>query len=273
MVPLFMNKMQVSVPENSVLAFHYDSDDPAVCKVRFHIGGVWFETTENIVMSFPDSFFATFLTTPMDSASSDTPELKQRKISSSDFRAELFPLVFDFMRRHFHESCCVLRTVALNKVQSLELDRIEQFFFPEAEAVGLALPVRVTGPKFALNPASGRAQVALLPAYSNDGGGNGFMFHEYKEICKDSRFVSLVKDCQENRKRKRYTVDEEMVSKLIDDYELPPTTRITVDVLKNCSIYEIDRGDPFVILPDEEAGTHYLRVVTESDEMLGWNVA
>ena len=106
---LFMNGIQLSVPHATVLTFLSESQS---CSVRFHIAGVVFETTEDVVTNIPDSFFALFLANPMmNIASSDTPLLKDRVLSGPEFEsAELYPLIFDFMCRKLHDPKALLRT-------------------------------------------------------------------------------------------------------------------------------------------------------------------
>jgi len=43
-------------------------------------------------------------------------------------------------------------------------------------------------------------------------------------------------------------------------------------VIKHCEIREVERGEEFVILAEEDSGTYYLDVLTESDGGLEWTV-
>jgi hypothetical protein len=68
-----MNRMTVHVPENTVLIFspHVDNQNK---RARFHIGGVIFETDEEVVLrSVPDSFLAMQISSPMNANAKDTP--------------------------------------------------------------------------------------------------------------------------------------------------------------------------------------------------------
>ena len=187
---------------------------PHLHAVRFGIGGVWFETSEAVVKCIPDSFFATYLASPMNSSSKQeaSPAVKELTLSGPEFAsAELFPLVFDFMCRKRDDSRSVLRTVGLSPKQSLALDAIESFLFPCTEPLGTDRAECATGPRYAINPATGRVQLAMLPAYQSMGMGHvavkggDFIYHEHSALCKDPRFVKLVLDY----KRCKRSLDEQ----------------------------------------------------------------
>ena len=274
MLVLFMNKIYVSVPDGTVLTFLPPDHAPEL--VRFGIGGVWFETSEDVVKCIPDSFFATYLASPMNSSSKQeaSPAVKELTLSGPEFAsAELFPLVFDFMCRKRDDSRSVLRTVGLNSKQSLALDAIESFLFPCTEPLGTDRAECATGPRYAINPATGRVQLAMLPAYQSMGMGHvavkggDFIYHEHSALCKDPRFVKLVLDY----KRCKRSLDDAMVARLNEDYSLVQTP-ITRGVIKHCEIREVERGEEFVIVAEEDSGTYYLDVLTEADGGLEWTV-
>ncbi len=106
-----MNGMTVHVPENTVLIFSPDVDKQNK-RVCFHIGGVIFETDEEVVLrSVPDSFLAVQISSPMNANARDTPTIKERTIEWD--KPELFPLIFDFLVRKFVRPRSVLRTIKL----------------------------------------------------------------------------------------------------------------------------------------------------------------
>jgi len=286
MPSLFMNKMRVSVPEGAVLTFLPDENgDPVMAeynrhRIRFGIGGVWFETSEDVVMFIKDSFFATFHANPMNATADDTDEFKQRVLTGPPFdKAELFPLIFDFMVRKREDCQSVLRTVMLTPEQSRELDEIENFLFPCAEPLGNQRHISVTGPKFLLHPSTGNAMVAVLPAYrQNNMGdyvgehGGDFVYHEHSGLCKDPRFVKLVADYQNSTRKKKHVSNPEMIQHLNTEYGID-SKPITEDVIRHCEIVRIKRGEPFAVMSDEESGTCFLSVLTELDGSLDWSVA
>ena len=283
MPELFMNKIRVSVADNTVLTFLLD--DPTVCndkRVRFLIGGVWFETSEEVVTFIKDSFFTAYLANPMNAAANDTENLKERVLNGPPFEsAELFPLIFDFMVRKRYDCSSMLRTVALTKEQALKLDEIENFLFPSTEPMGTDRPISATGPKYSINPNTNLVQVALLPEYRSTGSfdpshvaekGRDFIYHEHCDICLDPRFVDMVIDYQKSHRKKSYTLNAAMVNRLNADYDLAAKP-ITLDVIKHCKIVTVYRGEPFVVLAEQDSGVSYLDVLTEEDGGLEWNIA
>ena len=270
---LFMNKISFSVPENTVLTFLPRLKTPPVSPmVRFLIGGVWFETTEDVVTFVRGSFFKAFISNPMNAAATPNSFV----LTGPPFdNAELFPLVFDFMCRKRSDCMSVLRTVALTKAQSLELDKIEDYLFPCPEPLGTDRPESETGPKYAINPTNGMVQVAILPEYRTNGDhcfaeDGDFIFHEHVDLCTDPRFVQLVLGYQ-NAPEEGYTLNSAMVAKLNGEYGLGEKP-ITLDVIKHCQIKEIERGTPFVITSHQERDCFYLELLTEWDSGFDWTV-
>ena len=283
---LFMNKMRVSVPEGTVLTFLPNEEGvPNMTennkhRVRFGIGGVFFDTSEDVATFIRNSFFATYLANPMNAGEDDTEILKQRVLAGPPFqKAELFPLIFDFMVRKRENCSSVLRTVMLTPEQSKELDEIENYIFPHPEPIGKELPASVTGPKYLLHPTTGHVVLALLPSYRPDytgrmeaSHGGDLVYHENSDVCKDPRFVQMVVDYENSPRKKKHTFDTEMIAHLNKEYDIQ-SRPITEDIIKNCNIVYVERGEPFAILSDEEDGVCFLSVVTELEGGIEWSVA
>jgi len=182
--------------------------------------------------------------------------------------------------------------VGMTREQALELDRIERFVFPldcGENPNAMSRLEGATGPRYLVDPVSGMVYVALLPSYRHVAAADGSVSliaekgkdviphdeHLDLRICSDPRFVRMVLDVRGGGKDvdDEYMLDEKMVEVLNKEYELDgERRRITLDLLKHCEIWEIERGEPFLVFAEEDEGLHYLEIITEDDQTLEWTV-
>jgi hypothetical protein len=194
---------------------------------------VIFEIDEEVLLqSVPDSPLAQQISDPMNSSAADTSTMKERIINGDP---ELFPLIFDFLVRKFHDPEALLRNIELSLDQSLVLDKIEQFLFP------------TYAPSYVLSADADEVRVAIDPYPSMMTIGQLFNRSGANFLCTDSRFVGMVDDCK--KKGEGYAIDEELCAQLDKEYGKIDWE----ELVQLCELREIPRGELFKFISDDSA--------------------